>query len=217
MWTVGVVSEDPIVGHQLAALASSAPDTVVVLIATPGSDLHARLRRPPELLVVDDTAMRCHAIKALLRRPHRPKIVVVSSDPGRATEAVAARVDAVIGRGDAPVLPLVLTIVRGQLCVLPRAALDLALERRSVVVDVSADLLLARLTPRERQVLAHLMTGEHHAEIARSLEVSTHTIRCHVKQMLMKLQVHSTVEAALLGARAGLRPSAEALLEADVG
>jgi DNA-binding NarL/FixJ family response regulator len=55
---------------------------------------------------------------------------------------------------------------------------------------------LARLTPRERQVLVHLGQGENNRAIARALFISPETARTHVQNLLRKLDVHSRLEAA---------------------
>jgi PAS domain S-box-containing protein len=53
----------------------------------------------------------------------------------------------------------------------------------------------ARLTARERQVLALLVHGLGTAEIAGTLTISPSTVRNHVQNILDKLKVHSRLEA----------------------
>lgn len=54
---------------------------------------------------------------------------------------------------------------------------------------------LAELTPREREVLDHLVMGEGTATLARRLGVTYATARTHVQNVLAKLGVHSRLEA----------------------
>jgi DNA-binding NarL/FixJ family response regulator len=55
---------------------------------------------------------------------------------------------------------------------------------------------LARfLTAREREVLERLVRGESTATLARAMEVSYHTARTHIQNVLAKLGVHSKLEA----------------------
>jgi DNA-binding NarL/FixJ family response regulator len=55
---------------------------------------------------------------------------------------------------------------------------------------------LARfLTSREREVLERLVRGESTATLARAMEVSYHTARTHIQNVLAKLGVHSKLEA----------------------
>ncbi|RIV40041.1 response regulator [Micromonospora radicis] len=61
-----------------------------------------------------------------------------------------------------------------------------------------------RLTPRERDILRHLATGEGNAQIARRFGLSTKTIRNQVSAILAKLGVADRVQAALLARDAGI-------------
>lgn len=59
--------------------------------------------------------------------------------------------------------------------------------------------LLATLTPRERAVLACLADGaEHRAAVAEQLHLSVNTVRTHLQNLMVKLSVHSALEAVAL-------------------
>ncbi len=60
------------------------------------------------------------------------------------------------------------------------------------------------LTPREREVLELLAAGCRNHEIARRLGMSEKTVRNHVSQVLLKLQVPDRTAAALKAREAGL-------------
>ena len=66
---------------------------------------------------------------------------------------------------------------------------------------------LARVTPRETQVLQALAAGETAGQIAASLGISAFTVQSHVKSILAKLGVHSKTEAVTLAWRQGLAPA----------
>jgi DNA-binding NarL/FixJ family response regulator len=69
--------------------------------------------------------------------------------------------------------------------------------------------LFAALTPREREILAHLMRGSELREVARQLHMSLRTVNTHLQNLRGKLGVHSTLEAvALARARLAQRPEA---------
>ena len=55
---------------------------------------------------------------------------------------------------------------------------------------------IARLTRREREVLALLADGADNDDIGRALVISPQTARTHVQNILGKLSVHSRLEAA---------------------
>lgn len=65
---------------------------------------------------------------------------------------------------------------------------------------------LERLTPRERQVLGHLMLGHQVRDIARHSVVSEATVRTQVKAILSKLNVSSQLAAVGLARAAEWTP-----------
>ncbi len=64
--------------------------------------------------------------------------------------------------------------------------------------------LASYLTPRERQVLSALVGGSDTTGLARQLGVTTTTARCHIQSILIKMNVHSRLEAATTAVRIGL-------------
>jgi DNA-binding NarL/FixJ family response regulator len=76
--------------------------------------------------------------------------------------------------------------------------------RRAPEEDDPEGSAVARLTERETEVLRLLVAGHPPAEMARVLGLSVNTLRAHVQNLLVKLQVHSRLEAAALARRVGL-------------
>jgi DNA-binding NarL/FixJ family response regulator len=70
--------------------------------------------------------------------------------------------------------------------------------------DDHAELLLRSLSERERQVLALLARGYSNRRISEACFLSLNTVRTHVQNVLVKLGVHSKLEAAALAVRQGL-------------
>ena len=60
------------------------------------------------------------------------------------------------------------------------------------------------LTPREREVLARLVRGEGTTRMARSMGVQLSTARTHIDSVLIKLGVHSRLEAVAYAVREGI-------------
>jgi DNA-binding NarL/FixJ family response regulator len=61
------------------------------------------------------------------------------------------------------------------------------------------ELLLAKLTARERAVLTCLAEGAAHREVvAKQLHLSVNTVRTHMQNIMAKLGVHSMLEAVAL-------------------
>ena len=64
--------------------------------------------------------------------------------------------------------------------------------------------LAESLTPREREVLARLVRGESTTSMARSMGVRLSTTRTHVDSILIKLGVHSRLEAVAYAVKEGI-------------
>jgi DNA-binding CsgD family transcriptional regulator len=63
------------------------------------------------------------------------------------------------------------------------------------------------LTPREAEVLAHVVAGETYAQMARRLFISEKTVSAHVSHLLRKTGTASRIELAALALRAKAGPS----------
>ena len=53
-----------------------------------------------------------------------------------------------------------------------------------------------RLTPRQREILAHVGAGLTDSQIAERLEISPATVRKHLEQIYERLDVHTRTAAA---------------------
>ena len=71
---------------------------------------------------------------------------------------------------------------------------------------VGAPQLIAQLTAREHQVLSLMVSGLDRSGIAEKLHQSPNTVRTHIRNVIVKLDCHSAIEAVAVGLKAGLRP-----------
>lgn len=71
------------------------------------------------------------------------------------------------------------------------------------------------LSPREREVLTRLVRGESTTVIARSMGVQVSTTRTHIDSVLVKLGVHSRIEAIARAVREGIVDVADGGTERD--
>jgi len=71
------------------------------------------------------------------------------------------------------------------------------------------DLRLRSLSERERQILVLVTRGYSNRRIAEVSYLSLNTVRTHVQNVLVKLGVHSKLEAAALAVRQGLVPAGD--------
>ncbi|WP_441249451.1 LuxR C-terminal-related transcriptional regulator [Kitasatospora sp. McL0602] len=139
--------------------------------------------------------------------------VVVLSDGGRsdalAVEAVRAGVRGWVSKDSSlqHLLVVIRGVLRGETWLPPpllTRVIDELVTRRDAQ-DEGAE-RLAALTAREREVLSCLCAGLSRPEIGRRLFLSTNTVRTHVQNLMLKLDVHSSVAAVALANRVGPPP-----------
>ncbi|MGC0316060.1 DNA-binding NarL/FixJ family response regulator [Kitasatospora acidiphila] len=134
--------------------------------------------------------------------------LVVLSDGGRSEDLACAAIRAGV-RGwvskDSSMQQL-LTVIRGVRrgeTWIPPALLTRVMSELMTLRDTLEEESgrLASLTAREREVLGCLSAGMSRAEIGRRLFLSTNTVRTHVQNLMIKLDVHSSVAAVALAHR----------------
>ena len=135
------------------------------------------------------------------------KVVVLSGlhDPGVIADALAAGACGFVPKTRAvdEVMEVVRRAAAGEL-VMPERELGPVLERLQDARDAPSERVLDRLTPREKEILAALASGDAAPTIADALGISALTVQSHVKSILAKLGVHSKIEAVTLAWRHGL-------------
>jgi len=76
---------------------------------------------------------------------------------------------------------------------------------------------LGRLTPREREVLEHVIAGELNKQIAAILGTAEKTVKVHRGRMMAKLGVRSVAELVRFSQQADIRPMFSQTVDIDVG
>jgi DNA-binding NarL/FixJ family response regulator len=191
---------------------------VVALAGDGASALQAVLTHHPDVLVVD-THMPGPAVTELVRLVGQAepttRVLLLAEDarlaPSRApgpggpagmTRAVSGRELAEAIRAVAAGYQVTLADPPPDPPPDPPAAADQPPHRPER--DDHAELLLRSLSERERQILALLARGYSNRRIAEASVLSLNTVRTHVQNVLVKLGVHSKLEAAALAVRQGL-------------
>jgi two-component system, NarL family, response regulator LiaR len=67
-----------------------------------------------------------------------------------------------------------------------------------------AELIESELSEREIQVLKLVANGKDNAGIAAELQISPKTVKNHISNILMKLQIENRIQAAVYAVRSGL-------------
>jgi DNA-binding NarL/FixJ family response regulator len=204
----------------LGMVLSAEADLEVVALAGDGaSALQAVVAHEPDVLVVD-TQMPGPGVAELVRlvgqaRP-ATRVLLLAEDTRRqanghpvappahagTTRAVSARelaaaIRAVAEGREPPAAPLAAAPE-------PEPPAPVAPVQVVAGRDDHAELLLRSLSERERQILRLLARGYSNRRIAESCYLSINTVRTHVQNVLIKLGVHSKLEAVALAVGRGL-------------
>ncbi len=211
--SVLVVDDERTFGEALQLALRHERDLVVVAVATDGeAALRAVAEHRPDVVLMDVAMPGMSGIETTRRIKEldpEARVLVLSGhdDPLLLARAVQAGAIGLLRKTEAvaSVAEAVRRAYRGE-AIHDEDEVDQALRRlrhrRSADADAAAR--LQRLTPRERQVLERMATGASSEEIARSLGMSPHTLRTHTQNILLKLGVHSKMEALVLAIRHGL-------------
>jgi DNA-binding NarL/FixJ family response regulator len=202
MARVLLADTQPLFNEALEALFSRDQAHLVVGRCSSAEETFTAVGRILPDLVLVDAALGLEGSPNLVKRLHEghPEVKVVVLGDDRDVDLLLAAIRAgaagVVGKthGASTVLRVAGAVLAGEGAI-PRAML-LELARRMAIKDRSADSPLARLSPRERQVLALLSRGWDNARIGRDLFISQHTVRTHIQNILEKLGMHSKLEAA---------------------
>lgn len=204
-----VVDDHEVFAEALEAFLGRQPDIRLVGSARDADQAMALLGKKPNVVLMDLDMPGIDGIEATRRiRVAAPDANVVLLTGVERPDAIAKALSAGAcgyvpkSRAVDEVLDVVRRAAAGEI-IMPASDLASILgELRGLGEDG-----LARLTPRETQVLRALAAGETAAQIAESLGISTLTVQSHVKSILAKLGVHSKIEAITLAWRHGLAPT----------
>ncbi len=181
---IEVVADVPNGEAAIRAVEEFGPDVVVMDLNMPGISGLDATRKLAEL---------APATKVL--------VLTVSAMEADVTEAIVAGATGYVLK-EAPVEDVVAAIeavAAGHSYISPRIATLLL--RRVQDAEGAPPVVSAHLTSREREVLALLAEGWANSEIAERLMMSPSTVRHHISNILIKLQVQNRVQAAVRAVR----------------
>jgi len=200
-------------GHRLFidALAQALAQngmTVAALATSPQEVLAAVARHRPDICLMATRFHTCgnFGVLGLIRgRYPQVKVVLLADDPAAASEVISSGAAGLI-RKDQHLTEIIRTLAgvrAGEQAFEADSPQPGPRDFRSPVASDS-EWLLRLLTLREQEVLMLIMEGQSTKQIARSLAISLSTARTHIQSVLVKLGVHSRLEATSMVARSCL-------------
>jgi DNA-binding NarL/FixJ family response regulator len=199
------MDEERVFADAVAVQLEVDPAIAVIAAVSPSSQgAFIPASRPADVVLVD-ADLTNGASNSLCGRlsscGSRVIMISHSSDPARIVAAVRAGAAAWICKDESVdyLLRVVRGVARGETW-LPPAAAGTVLQMLMQVRDQQeeTDVLLAALTPRERQILDCLAEGAGRRDVAQRLCLSANTVRTHTQNLMAKLGVHSTLEAVAM-------------------
>lgn len=206
-----IVDDHRVFCQGLAAVFRAEPDFEPLTVSNPAQSLGVVVSWQPDVVIMDlrlGEVSGTDLVKQMNALPFPPAIVVLTAygDSEAALDAVRAGAVGFVSKNASveQVIGAVRAAVLGGSW-LPRELLSkLVAEHRD---PVGAPQLIAQLTAREQQVLGLMVSGLDRSGIAEKLNQSPNTVRTHIRNVIVKLNCHSAIEAVAVGLRAGLRPN----------
>ena len=207
-----IVDDHRVFCQGLEAVFRAEPDFEPLTVSNPAQALGIVLSWQPDVVIMDLRLGEVSGVdltKQMAALPFPPAIVVLTAYTDTATALDAIRAGAV---GFVPknasveqVIGAVRAAVLGGSWLPHELLIKLVAEHQDPVVG--APQLIAQLTAREQQVLGLMVSGLDRSGIAEKLNQSPNTVRTHIRNVIVKLNCHSAIEAVAVGLRAGLRPN----------
>ncbi|TCO42314.1 two-component system nitrate/nitrite response regulator NarL [Kribbella antiqua] len=200
-----ICDDHAVLAEALALLLEEAGNTVVAVTDSPDRALAVLRTEPVDMCLLHIDHPSGSFLDVLLNvRAAAPdaKLVLLTAviQPGVVAAGTAAGVDGFVDKRQRieDLVTLIARVHAGEVIYQPSG--DGHASRRHI--ERSDVQRLARyLTPREREVLSHLVRGESAIVCARSMGVSATTTRTHIQSVLTKLGVHSQLEAVTAAVR----------------
>jgi two-component system NarL family response regulator len=180
-----IADDHPVVREGLATILRSEPDIQVVAEATDGAHACALYDQYlPDVVILDLRMPHKDGLQVVIeltssRRP-KPRIIVMTTyetedDVRRALQA-GAKSYLVKGALPEQILETVHRVAAGE-----------ALVPSKIASVLTESLARPKLSPRELQMLRELAAGNSNKEIGQLLQITEHTVKAHVKSILVKL------------------------------
>ena len=187
---VNVVGEAENGENAIRLAADLAPDVVIMDLNMPGAGGVETTRRLSSLAPLS-----------------RVVVLTISADDDDVMNAVMAGACGYLLK-DSSIQELIAGIraaAEGESLISPQIAAKVLQRLRAQSKDVdAAETIRAELSDRELEVLKLIANGKDNAQIARELFISPKTVKNHISNILMKLQIENRIQAAVYAVRSGI-------------
>jgi DNA-binding NarL/FixJ family response regulator len=207
---VAIIDDNRLVREALAAMLNKLPDLSVS--ASAGADLKFLSATKPRVLLLDVGLNEEDSLAVVVAtRSEHPDVKIIVMDLVPVNEDIAdfvnAGVDAFVLK-DATFDEFVATIravARGEKVLPPGLTQSLFAQIAKVADERPKESVMedVRITPREREVIDLIGEGMSTKEIAHRLNIATHTVKSHVRNVMEKLALHTRLQIAAFAHRAG--------------
>lgn len=204
--TVLIVDAERVFAEAVAAELDVEQDIRVVATCRPDVKEFLEIARRTDVVLLDaDLAgsaanFQCRNLTSLETAP-RVIMLSNSSEPERIVAALRAEASAWVRKDESfnHLLRVVRGTARGDAWLPPaETGTVLRMLMRAQSQQQQQNTLLDALTPRERQILTRLADGAGRRDVAEQLYLSANTVRTHLRNLMAKLGVHSTLEAVAM-------------------
>lgn len=204
MISVAVIEDNRLVREGISMLLNQLADVRVVVAGTNVDSTKLRQKNPQIVLL--DLGLRngdsLRVAKKVIKESPESKVIVMDLLPAEEeiAEFVGAGVSGFVMK-DATFEELAKTIrlVAEGVQVLPSSMTGTLFSQivKSAVAKGQANVSgSVRMTPREKQVLDLIAEGLSNKEISARLNIATHTVKSHVRNIMEKLMLHTRLQIA---------------------
>jgi DNA-binding NarL/FixJ family response regulator len=202
--TVALIEDNRLVREGITALLNQWPDLEVVF-TNESTDVSKLATAQPQVVLLDIGLRKGDSLRIAEQvRSDFPDAKVIVMDLLPVHEDIAEFVNAGVSgfiMKDATLEDLVSAIrtVASGAKVLPPAmisSLFSQIARDAITRAPDRALEAVRMTPRERQVINLIAEGLSNKEIAARLNIATHTVKSHVRNVMEKLTLHTRLQIA---------------------
>ncbi len=217
MIRVMLVDDQEMIRTGLRAIITAHPDLDVVAEAGDGLDV---LRQLPglavDVILMDIRMPGIDGVEATrrIRLTHpadQMRILVLTTfdQDDNVLQALRAGADGFLSKGAGPteLTSAIVEVASGGRALSPgaiSAVVDHVVQQRAVVADPALVARFAELTPREREVVAAIVTGLDNRQIAEQFFLSPLTVKTHANRAMTKVGARDRAQLVAFAIRAGI-------------